>query len=289
MSEPIGTLTEACVSMTSADAVASSLDAVLERLSWRFVDREEIDLPACDRIFLPPGAPTVLLVNAGLVRVESTGRSQDLAPGDFLFVPRGKRFSLLGLSTASVLRLLLTPVASEDALTVLPETVVLTGFMDDEPMAAAMLRTLVTECARPHGVVGDRTVTLLASIAVSSWHARGCAPRQWLMQVSDPDLARAVAAIRADPGRAWTVDSLARIALTSRSSFAARFRAATGQTPGRYLAGVRIEHAQRQLAHGDLSIAAIGHRLGYGSDTAFGRAFRRHTGLTPTEWQRRLG
>ncbi|QIS12400.1 helix-turn-helix domain-containing protein [Nocardia arthritidis] len=189
-----------------------------------------------------------------------------------------------------MLRVGLASAGSDTTGTVLPETMLVTGFANDQPTVTAMLRDLVSECERPHGVVGNRIVTLLASIAVSSWHARGCAPHQWLMQVNDPDLAKAVAAIRGAPGREWTVEELARIALASRTSFAARFRTATGQTPGRYLASVRIEHAKRQLASSDLSIGAIGHRLGYGSQTAFGRAFRRHTGLTPTQWrQRRLG
>ncbi|WP_256666945.1 helix-turn-helix domain-containing protein [Nocardia cyriacigeorgica] len=92
--------------------------------------------------------------------------------------------------------------------------------------------------------------------------------------------------MHADPGKDWTVEALARVALASRSGFAARFQAATGRTPGRYLTQLRVERAQQFLIEQDASVGAVARRLGYRSETAFGRAFRRHTGRTPSEWRR---
>ncbi|WP_430335339.1 helix-turn-helix domain-containing protein [Rhodococcus sp. ACT016] len=265
---------------------ALSVDEALAGLQWRCAQGEVLSFAACEQRTVPEGESTALLVTDGLVRVEGLGDPQDLAPGDFLFVPHGHGHTVRALSEAVVLRVRMTPAGTSGALDALPRRVLLTEFTEHEPMADALLRNLAEAGGHPHGVLRDRVATLIASIAVSSWHARGCAPSRWLLRVDDPGLARAVAAIHAEPGREWTVESLARVALASRSGFAARFRAATGQPPGRYLSAVRIEQAQRMLARKDVSVAAVAHRLGYGSDTAFGRAFRRHTGVTPSEWQR---
>lgn len=270
-----------------AGTAALELDDVLSGLRWRCAAGEALSLAACERRRVDEGESSALLVTSGLVRVDDLGDPQDLAPGDFLFVPHGHGFTLCALSEAVVLRVRMAPAGSSGALDALPRRVLLTEFAEHEPMADTLLRNLAEDGGHPHGVLRDRVATLIASIAVSSWHARGCAPSRWLLRVDDPDLARAVAAIHAEPGREWTVEALARVALASRSGFAARFRAATGQPPGRYLSTVRIEQAQRMLSRTDASIAAVAHRLGYGSDTAFGRAFRRHTGVTPSEWQRR--
>ncbi|MFF0818022.1 helix-turn-helix domain-containing protein [Rhodococcus sp. NPDC003318] len=268
---------------------ALGLDDVLAGLQWRCARGEVLDIAACENRSVAAGEASAVLVTGGLLRVEDLGDPCDLAPGDFLFVPHGHGFTMRALSEAVVLRVRMAPAGTSGALGALPRRVLLTEFAEHEPMAEALLRNLAEEGGHPHGVLRDRVATLVASIAVSSWYARGCAPSRWLLRVDDPGLARAVAAIHAEPGREWTVEALARVALASRSGFAARFRSATGQPPGRYLSAVRIELAQRMLSRDGVSVAAVANRLGYGSDTAFGRAFRRHTGVTPSQWQRRRG
>ncbi|MFE6967781.1 helix-turn-helix domain-containing protein [Isoptericola sp. NPDC057653] len=272
--------------VTSASAAADELDRVLAGLQWRFVARSRHALDPGGWAEHATGSGALLLVTEGLVRVRGVGDVADLAPGDFLFLPHGPRFEVHALSEAVVECVQVAPVGADTGRGVLPDHVLLTELPQTEPTAAAMLRDLVESYRAPRSVLGDRVVTLVASLAISAWYARGCAPARWLMQREDPGLASAVAAIHADPGREWSVDDLARVALASRSGFAARFRDATGQTPGRYLAQVRVAHARCLLAAGDLPVAAIARQLGYGSDTAFGRAFRRHTGATPSEWRR---
>ncbi|MFD1811965.1 helix-turn-helix domain-containing protein [Rhodococcus gannanensis] len=272
-----------------AGAPAVGVDDVLAGLHWRSAHGERVILDACEHVDAGDGESRAVLVTCGLLRVEGLGNAQDLAPGDLLFVPHGHSHTMRALSEATILCLRMTSAGTSRALDALPRRVILTEFAEREPMAHALLRNLVEDGGHPHDVLRDRTATLVATIAVSSWFARGCAPSRWLLRVDEPGLARAVAAIHAEPGREWTVESLARLALASRSGFAARFTAATGQPPGRYLSAVRIEQAQRMLTRGDVSIAAVAQRLGYGSDTAFGRAFRRHTGVTPSEWQRQRG
>ncbi|RBO97068.1 AraC-like DNA-binding protein [Nocardia puris] len=271
--------------LAQVDVGVRGLEEVLAAQRWRFAGRDVWEFEAGGWEHLS-GAPSALVVVEGLVRVEGLAESEDLACGDFLFVPRDERFALNAMTEAIVLRLQLTPVAMGDAVDALPQRLVLHEFGRHAPLAATMFRYLVQECADPSGVQGDRVVTVVASAAVESWYTRGCAPKRWLLRVNEPGIARAVAAIHADPGRGWTVEALARVALASRSGFAARFQAATGLTPGRYLAKLRVEHAQRILAENDAPVGVVARRLGYRSETAFGRAFRRHTGVTPSEWRR---
>ncbi|WP_280453226.1 AraC family transcriptional regulator [Nocardia cyriacigeorgica] len=271
--------------MALVEAGRSGLDEVLAGLQWRFVRRDVFERAAGEWEFLS-GQPNAILVIDGLIRVEGLGESEDLTPGDFVFVPHEDRFALHALSETTVLRLQLTPARTSAAMAALPQRVLLTEFARHMPLAATLMRHLIEECADPEGVQGDRVATLIASMAIESWHKRGCAPKRWLLRVNEPGVARAVAAMHADPGREWTVEALARVALASRSGFAARFQAATGLTPGRYLTQLRVERAQRFLAEQDASVGAVARRLGYRSETAFGRAFRRHTGRTPSELRR---
>ncbi|MGI5217009.1 helix-turn-helix domain-containing protein [Nocardia sp. CA-290969] len=271
--------------MTLVDPDTRGLENVLADLRWRFV-RREVFTPAAGGWEFLSGRPSALLVAEGLIRVEGLGEREDLAHGDFLFVPHDDRVALNALSEARVLAVQLAPVGAGGAMAALPPRVLLTDFARHSPLAATMLSHLVEECPDPLGVQGDRVATLIGSMAIESWHHRGCAPKRWLLRVNEPDIARAVAAVHADPGKEWTVEALARVALASRSGFAARFQAATGLTPGRYLTTLRVERAQRFLAEQNTPVAAVARQLGYRSETAFGRAFRRHTGRTPSEWRR---
>ncbi len=136
------------------------------------------------------------------------------------------------------------------------------------------------------GAVLDRVVDLAVSTTLRSWLEQCCVSASaWLVQLRDPRLGRALEAMHADPGHAWTVESLARLAHTSRSQFAGVFHDLIGQTPARYLTGVRMRRAEDLLRAG-WSVSRVAVQLGYESDEGFRRAFRRHTGLAPTAWLR---
>ncbi len=107
----------------------------------------------------------------------------------------------------------------------------------------------------------------------------------WLAAMRDPVLARAVSALHAEPARAWTVPALARRAAVSRSILAERFSRALGTTPMRYLARWRLQLAAHRLRTTDRSLAEIAAESGYGSEAAFGRAFRREAGSSPGAWR----
>jgi AraC-like DNA-binding protein len=109
----------------------------------------------------------------------------------------------------------------------------------------------------------------------------GGPPPGWLAAIADRHLARALEAMHGEPAQDWTVESLARTAGMSRSSFAARFKTVVGQSPLDYLTQWRIYCATRLLQRGDVALADIARRVGYESVAAFNRVFRRETAMTP--------
>lgn len=170
----------------------------------------------------------------------------------------------------------------------LPDVVSVLDFAGEEPSAAALARTMGMDgtCIVRSGdalVCTAMAQTLVLSL-LRAWVERGCAPAGWPSLSDDPFLDRVVEAIHSDPGREWTVESLASIGAMSRSVFAERFRAATGHSPASYVTTVRMDAAKRLLGAGR-SVTETSQELGYGSDTGFSRAFRRHTGIAPSLWR----
>ena len=91
----------------------------------------------------------------------------------------------------------------------------------------------------------------------------------WLRAITDSQLARALAAFHAEPGHPWTIESLAQAAGMSRSAFAARFKALTGQTPLDYLTEWRVQQAKALLEAAEQPLKQIVASLGYASEAAF--------------------
>jgi AraC-like DNA-binding protein len=97
----------------------------------------------------------------------------------------------------------------------------------------------------------------------------------------DPPIARATALIRDDLARPWTLQALARETGLSRTSFATRFRAATGESPIQHLTKIRLSQAAAYLTTADLTLEAIAARTGYASNASLSKAFKRHFGVSP--------
>jgi AraC-like DNA-binding protein len=107
----------------------------------------------------------------------------------------------------------------------------------------------------------------------------------WLSGLRDPVVGHALAAMHGAPSQAWTVESLARLVGLSRSVFAERFAEMTGQPPMQYLALWRMQLASRMLLDG-LAVAAAAGAVGYESEAAFSRAFKKLVGQAPATWRR---
>jgi AraC-like DNA-binding protein len=107
----------------------------------------------------------------------------------------------------------------------------------------------------------------------------------WLAGLRDPLVGRALAQLHARPRHAWTLDGLARAASTSRTVMAERFAHFVGLPPMQYLARWRMQLAASALLEGNPTVADVATRVGYGSEAAFSRAFKKLVGVSPAAWR----
>lgn len=107
----------------------------------------------------------------------------------------------------------------------------------------------------------------------------------WLAGLRDFAVGRAVALLHESPARAWTLKDLACETGASRSVLAARFMRLVGCPPMQYLTRWRMQRAAWMLADGLAKVSAVGRDVGYESEAAFSRSFKRFTGVSPAEWR----
>ena len=108
----------------------------------------------------------------------------------------------------------------------------------------------------------------------------------WLAGVRDAHIGRALALLHGEPGRAWTVDELAREVALSRSALGERFATLVGEPPIQYLMRWRLALAAQTLRSGGEAVARVAERSGYESESAFNRAFKREFGMPPAAWRK---
>ena len=110
---------------------------------------------------------------------------------------------------------------------------------------------------------------------------RTAARNGWLGALQDKQIGHAIALVHRAPARPWTVESLANEVAMSRSASAARFTELVGEPAMHYVARWRMHLALTWLQAEDTSLAEMAHRLGYDSEAAFSRAFKRFLGFAP--------
>lgn len=279
---------------TAPDAVPyvlRSIDRVLERLRWRVLEFGHRDL-ATGSVSRDDGRGIRFHYVADGTVVLRRERDEPFAmqAGDFAMLPLGGSVELRAPLAARLLSGSLALDAFDGfPATAMPEVLFTCGFRMHEPIFASLIETMHAEAASDRAgsvSVIERLADVVASAAMRTWLERGCgSAREWLVAAHDPHLGRVIEAIHHDPGSPWTVESLARLARTSRSQFAEQFKGVVGDTPARYLTRVRMERAERMLRAG-ASVGDVAYRLGYESEAGFSRAFRRHAGVPPSCWRR---
>lgn len=108
----------------------------------------------------------------------------------------------------------------------------------------------------------------------------------WLAGLRDPFVGKALSLLHYAPSRDWTLEDLARQVGTSRSQIAERFTCLVRIPPMQYLAKWRMQIAAGLLSNNE-NIAAVAGKIGYGSEAAFSRAFKKHVGIPPSHWRDR--
>jgi len=107
----------------------------------------------------------------------------------------------------------------------------------------------------------------------------------WLAGLRDEVVGRVLGLLHARPAHPWTLAELAREAASSRSQVARRFALLVGQPPMQYLTQWRMQVAATRLRQGGAKLAAVGAEVGYDSEAAFSRAFKKATGIAPGTWR----
>jgi AraC-like DNA-binding protein len=151
-----------------------------------------------------------------------------------------------------------------------------------------LLASEMSEQAPGSEVVADRLAEVLFIQAIRAHIASGgesCRPG-WLRAIFDPQIGTALKSIHEKVGHSWTVESLAASAGMSRSAFAVRFKELLGQAPLEYVTEWRMQKAVQLLRDPDKKLFDIARSVGYESDAAFSKAFKRVIGSTPGDYRR---
>ena len=172
-------------------------------------------------------------------------------------------------------------------LAALPRSVVVRGIATG--WLAEFPRQVVAE-AWQNRAGGDTMLTRMAElmfVEVVRRYSEELSPQQtgWLAGLRDSLVAAALAELHARPAHPWTLADLARAVATSRTVLSERFVQTVG-LPIQYLTEWRLQLAAEQLAGGSKKVAAVAAEVGYESEAAFSRAFKRRTGHAPAGWRR---
>jgi AraC-like DNA-binding protein len=239
-------------------------------------------LAAGDLALVPHGRGHLLRSDPG---ARILGRA-DLLPQDYL----GEHYSVLRIDGGGTpARLVCGVLEMERAgaahvLDLLPSVLHLGGREAASAGWLPVVLGLLTDEIRHDRPGAEAVVTRLADVlviqAIRAWlESAGTVPG-WLRALRDPQVGRVLALVHRAPGEPWTLDRLAREARMSRSAFAARFTELAGEPAMHYVARWRMHVAGIALARG-VRVGELSRRLGYESEAAFARAYKRVVGTTP--------
>ncbi|VFA96671.1 Bacillibactin transport regulator [Nocardia cyriacigeorgica] len=171
-------------------------------------------------------------------------------------------------------------------LRVLPRVAVVTDAEDCGPLRDYLQAQLALS-GPGRQIVLDRMLDWLLVCTLREWFDRPeAAPPAWYRALGDDVVGPALAALHADPARAWSTAELAATAGVARTTFTTRFTASVGQSPAAYLTEWRLTLAADLLAHSELTVAAIARRVGYADAFGFSSAFKRVRGMSPSAYRR---
>lgn len=256
---------------------------VLDGEIWLTRDNGDVThLPQGTAALLPFGAAHRLGDDKGSRAVTTDTLGVDVTSGFY-------RLRIGGPGTARIVCCTLhfnDPVAAS-LLLALPELITI-DTADPEDTTFRRLFSMIDAETQDRRIGAAMLITRLVDIAIMrvlrNWLERADEPTAGLkLAVRDKHIGAALASIHRSPDHPLPLDQLAETAGLSRTVFAERFKAAVGVSPGRYVSEWRITLAHALLQSSNLSIKAIAERLGYESESSFSRAFKRSTGMPPSQ------
>lgn len=250
-----------------------------------------LEADGCEPSLLEPGALALVPHGEGhTMRSEAAARARPIA--DVPLERVSDRYEILrygggGTPTTMICGAVrFDHPAANDLVSLMPAVIHLepSGALESEWMHTT-LRLMATE-AKALRAGGETVITRLCDVvvvqAIRTWMDEDPAARRgWLGALHDPQVGRAISLVHREPARSWTVESLAHEVALSRSAFAARFTELVGESPMAYVTRWRMQLAQAWLSEADVTVSQVAMRLGYGSEAAFNRAFKRVTGVPP--------
>jgi AraC-like DNA-binding protein len=232
------------------------------------------------------------LVGAGRCILEGADApGVELGPGAFAVLTRGDAHRLRALSPAcsvACARLDIDAFSSPRLLSVLPPLLQVQSTSDLQALQSATLAWAAHADAKSPGAdaVLRRMAEALLVQAISLQAGDDPLLHRQFAAASDAIVQRCLALMYRRPEAPWTLPMLAREVHTSRTVLAERFAAIVGEPPISHLTRWRLGAAARLLQQTSWSLARIGEAVGYSSEPAFCRAFRRQFGLPPAAWRR---
>jgi AraC-like DNA-binding protein len=299
------------------DGLTTILDSL--RLESSVYCRSELHAPWSLHFEAIPCA-TFHVVDSGEATLQQDGEQIRLGSGDIVLLPRGNAHTIShapGYPPYVNIRLTDTDVrgcqrrkydkggafstlicgsfgfehASHPLFELLPDLLLIRSSEYDRGSWLETLLKLLSNEAGSERPGADAIVKRLADVLfvqiIRLWLERpDNASRSWIGALRDPAIGRALSLIHSCPEQDWTVATLATEVALSRSAFAARFTALVGMSPIDYLTRWRMEIAARLLRDDRLDLAGVATRVGYESDAAFSKAFKRAMGINPGSYRR---
>lgn len=264
-----------------------------------------------------PGVMNVEVVTSGHCWLELGDEPPLFLPeGSLVLIPRGRRHKLRGnlgdrttpledipiertgdrfelmrfggggrLTETTYYGVRFDPYLADRLIRMLPEVLHMRTSVEDDSWLRSTIRFIAQE-ARERQPGSETVITRLADIlviqAIRTWiESERDQTHGWLAGLHDRKIGKAMSLMHRRPEYDWRLDTLAREVGMSRSGFAARFTELVGEPALHYLTSLRIQLAHRELRETSDTLAQIAERVGYRSEPAFNRAFKRVVGMPP--------
>jgi len=239
-------------------------------------------LTAGDCYLLPPGPPFCLATELSLAPVDYTTLRSARRPGDDISNEEGSCYLVGG-------HFLLTGSHADILLRSLPPIVHIRKESDKAAMRWSLehMRDEVRDSQPGSSLIAQQLAYMMLIQALRIHLADGArAGVGWLFALADKQMSAAITCMHDDPGHPWTLQKLAERVGMSRSVFALRFKETVGTTPMDYLTRWRMLLAGDKLTQSGDPISVIALSLGYESESAFGKAFKKTMGRSPRQYAR---
>jgi len=256
--------------------------AVVSGQCWLSVEgvAEPVRLTAGDCFLLPRGRPFCLTTDLSLPPVDYKAVFAAVKPGNDVLNGESIKNHVVGGHFA------LTGGHADILLKSLPPIVHIRKESDKAAMRWSLDR-MREEMHNPQPgstLIGQQLACMMLIQALRLYVAEGAGTSVgWLFALADKQMGAAIGCMHENPGHPWTLEKLAEHVGMSRSVFALRFKETVGETPMEYLTRWRMMLAGERLKNSDDSLSEIAASLGYASESAFGKAFRRVMGCSPRQ------